>query len=80
MEFKELFRPISDVEPGVGEQPIRTEYVAKFCLGCSHKQLLAWLDRHPAPRCWGTGQDLRLARRIKRDMKIFMGLKPGKVA
>jgi hypothetical protein len=27
---------------------IRTEHVAKFCLGCSHKELLAWLDRYPA--------------------------------
>jgi hypothetical protein len=132
MKFKQLFRPISDVMPGVCEQPIRTENVAKFCLGCSHKELLAWLDRHPAeffphiqrvfarkgknrwkyphvrllypsevirildmafgklpvgylhwddcPRCWGTGQDLRLAPRIKRGMKIFMGLKQGKVA
>lgn len=132
MEFKQLSRPISDVMPGVCEQPIRTEYVAKLCLGCSHDDLLAWLDRHPVEflphihrvfvrkgkhrgkyprvrvlyssevirimdmafgkvpvgylhrehcsRCWGTGQNLRLAPRIKRGMKIFMGLKQGKVA
>jgi hypothetical protein len=38
------------------------------------------LHRDQCPACWGTGQDLRLASRIKRGMKIFMGLKQGKVA
>ena len=46
MGFKELFTHMSDVVPGIGETPIRTEYVAKFCLGCSHKELLTCLDRH----------------------------------